>query len=318
MRRFSVACTALAAALATIALAMGPAAAAPTPLPVPYSFLPTAAIPGGLSLGGPPGANDWSCRPSVAHPEPVVLVHGFLGNASTNWQTYGPLLKNNGYCVYALTYGQSAVLPGMAGQLLGGLAPPEQSAVQVGAFIQRVLTATGAAKVDIVGHSEGAIVPDYYAKYLAGAAYIDKYISLAPLWAGTDSQGLGKMYQEVKALGLGSLMDALLNPIAGSETGLLAGSDFINAIQSGAGPAVAGIAYTNIVTTHDELVQPYTSGIAAGMTNYTVQNFCGIDYTEHFEIAADPVAAALVLNALDPTHPRAVPCRLVLPFIGPL
>jgi hypothetical protein len=79
---------------------------------------------------------------------------------------------------------------------------------------------------------------------------------------------------------------------------------------------VKGISYTNIVTKYDELVSPYTSGIQAGMTNYTVQDFCDQDYTEHFEIAADPVAAQLVLNALDPAHQHTVPCRLVLPFEG--
>ena len=41
-----------------------------------------------------PGTNDWSCKPTAAHPEPVVLVHGTFGNKSTNWQTYGPLLAN--------------------------------------------------------------------------------------------------------------------------------------------------------------------------------------------------------------------------------
>jgi triacylglycerol lipase len=65
-------------------------------------------------------------------------------------------------------------------------------------------------------------------------------------------------------------------------------------------------------------VSPYTSGIEPGMTNIVVQNQCPLDLTEHFEIAADPVAAADVLNALDPAHPRPVPCRLVLPFVGPL
>ncbi len=84
------------------------------------------------------------------------------------------------------------------------------------------------------------------------------------------------------------------------------------------GVAVKGVHYTNIVTTHDELVSPYTSGIEPGMTNIVVQDHCSTDYTEHFEIAADPVAAGYVLNALDPAHPRPVPCEVVLPFEGPV
>jgi triacylglycerol lipase len=65
------------------------------------------------------------------------------------------------------------------------------------------------------------------------------------------------------------------------------------------------------------LVSPYTSGIQAGMHNVVIQNMCAQDYTEHFEMAADPVAARVVLNALDPAHRHAVPCELVLPYEGP-
>jgi hypothetical protein len=52
------------------------------------------------------------------------------------------------------------------------------------------------------------------------------------------------------------------------------------------------------------------------MHNITLQDQCGLDFSEHFAIVADPVAAADVLNALDPAHPRPVPCVLVLPFVG--
>jgi hypothetical protein len=62
-------------------------------------------------------------------------------------------------------------------------------------------------------------------------------------------------------------------------------------------------------------VVPYTSGIEPGMHNIVVQDQCNLDYTDHLEIVADPVAAADVLNALDPAHPRPVPCQLVLPAI---
>ena len=40
-----------------------------------------------------------------------MLVHGTAGNKNTNWQTYAPLLANNGYCVFALTYGVTAGTP---------------------------------------------------------------------------------------------------------------------------------------------------------------------------------------------------------------
>jgi triacylglycerol esterase/lipase EstA (alpha/beta hydrolase family) len=291
------------------------ASAASDKLPVPYDFLISAVVAGPNPLADPPGANDWSCKPTAKHPEPVILTHGLLGNKDTNWQTYAPLLHNNGYCVFALTYGQSRQLPSPLNQYFGGLTQMEDSAVQLKAFVAKVLDATGASKVDIVGHSEGTVMPDYYAKFLGGARYIDKYISLAPLWHGTTMGGLSKLVE----LG-GPLSDAVINgviaPYFGSGPEFLAGSDFYAKLREGGTPAVPGIHYTNIVTKYDELVQPYTSGIQDGMRNLTVQDYCKTDFTEHFEIAADPVAAALVLNALDPAHPHTVPCRLVLPFIG--
>ncbi len=54
------------------------------------------------------------------------------------------------------------------------------------------------------------------------------------------------------------------------------------------------------------------------MRNVVLQDVCASDFSEHFEIAADPVAAQVVLNALDPAHRTPVRCRLVLPFVGPL
>ena len=111
-------------------------------------------------------------------------------------------------------------------------------------------------------------------------------------------------------------MNGVFAPFFASGPELLAGSAFYAKLRSGGTPAVKGITYTNIVTKYDELVVPYTSGIQAGMRNIVVQDQCALDFSEHFEIAADPIAAADVLNALDPAHPRPVPCRLVLPFVG--
>jgi len=65
---------------------------------------------------------------------------------------------------------------------------------------------------------------------------------------------------------------------------------------------------------------PYTSAFLSGtgVTNITLQNQCPLDLTDHLEIAADPVALADVLNALDPAHPVRVPCLAVLPITGPV
>jgi triacylglycerol lipase len=309
MRRLAVVLAALVGAV--LALPAGvPAASAADQLPVPYQFLPSALL-GGAPGADAPGTNDWTCTPTAAHPRPVVLVHGTAGNRATNWQTYGPLLKNNGYCVFALTYGATFPLPYPGA--FGGLGDIRESAQELGAFVDRVLAATGATKVDIVGHSQGTLMPNYYAKFLGGAAKIDKYVSLAPLWHGTGTTGPATTTATASAFpGVDPL--ALLGPAFGQMS---AGSDFLTQMRDG-GVAVPGISYTNIVTKYDELVRPYTSGIEAGMTNIVLQDRCALDLTEHFEIAADRNATVLVLNALDPAHPRPLACVPVLPFVGGL
>jgi triacylglycerol lipase len=315
MRRLRYLVAALLVAIVSVTLAGSPAGAAPK-YKVPYNFLLSAIVGGANFIGDPPGANDWTCTPSAAHPRPVVLVHGLLGNKTTNWQTYAPLLANNGYCVYALTYGQTPLLSSPANQAFGGLTSIEDSAAQLKTFVAKVLAATGAHQVDIVGHSEGTVVPDYYAKFLGGAPHIDHYISLAPLWHGTNPLGLATLSAMGARFGGTSIFDTVINGFLESNTEMLTGAPFLARLRSGGTPAVAGISYTNIVTKYDELVQPYTSGIEPGMHNYVVQDYCKLDFTEHFEMAADPVAAQLVLNALDPAHPHPIPCRLVLPFVG--
>lgn len=289
-------------------LALGAPAVAAQKYPVPYTFTTSAVLAGTQVNGTAPGSNIWSCKPSERHPRPVVLVHGTGGNRNTNWQTYAPLLANHGYCVFALTYGVAPGTPPGADQV-GGMTRMERSARQLKHFVARVMRATGARKVDLVGHSQGTLMPDYWLKFLGGAARVHAYVSLAPLWHGTD--GSLPTTSLERAFGF----DEASTPVCGACGQMQAGSTFLRHLRRG-GVAVPGVRYTNIVTRYDELVTPYTSGIQRGMTNLVVQDYCSRDYSDHLELAADPVAAALVLNALDPAHPRRVPCRLVLPVNG--
>src|SRR5690349_4411054 len=102
-----------------------PGAGAATSYPVVYNI---SAARGVLAdpTAAPPGANDFSCKPSAAHPEPVVLVHGLGANMGENWASYAPLLANHGYCVFALTYGLN---PGE--QFVGGVQPMENSSADL-------------------------------------------------------------------------------------------------------------------------------------------------------------------------------------------
>jgi triacylglycerol lipase len=292
-------------------IAMAPwtsTAAAAEDYPVPYDFLPSAVYGG--ATRELPGANDWSCEPTKAHPRPVVLVHGTFATKEENWQTYAPLLANNGYCVFALDYGHNPAYPGA--DYVGGLLPMEQSAQELKEFVAKVRAATGARKVDLVGHSQGTLMPNYYVKFLGGADSVKKYVSLASLWHGTN------VAQPSKAFALLFGREEA-TPFCQACGQFPPGSDFMTKMRGGGGPAVDGVDYTNIVTVYDELVVPYWSGIEPGMRNVVLQNVCPQDGSEHGQIAASPNVARIVLNTLDPARAEPVQCRVVtgagtLPF----
>ncbi|QTI68326.1 esterase/lipase family protein [Gordonia polyisoprenivorans] len=300
------------------ALGIGTAQARPhTPLPVTYDFLAGISAELAHPGGSLPGTNDYSCRPSAAHPRPVILVHGSGGGRQTNWATLAPVLVNAGYCVFAPTYGAlGTVWPVSA---LGGLGPKPDSAWQIKEFIDHVRAATGSDQVDIVGHSLGTEIPTYWLKYLGGRGHVAHYVSLAPYWRqGPDDDDVrGETIAEFRAR-LGIAPPA--HPACPECTPAPADLNFNQAVRLPT-PYLPGVRYTNIVTRDDEIVTPYSAGILPGppgtdVTNIVVQEGCPIDHADHLSIVANRRSAALVLNALDPAHPRPVPCVLVSPVTG--
>jgi len=258
----------------------------------------------------PPGSNNWSCRPSSTHPDPVVLVHGTLANEAFSWQALSPMLANDGYCVYAFNYGQN-------GSTLGhffGLTDIAASAGELSAFVDRVRTSTGAAKVDLVGHSQGGMMPRYYLKYLGGAAKVAKLVGLAPSNHGTTVLGLNALLNNLQIAGVP--VTSLIGCI--SCTQQIVPSAFLNTLNAG-GDTVPGVRYTVIESKYDEVVTPYTSAFLTGanVRNILLQDHCFIDYTEHIGIIYDPVALQYVMNALGADDPNfRARCSLVLPVVS--
>jgi triacylglycerol esterase/lipase EstA (alpha/beta hydrolase family) len=238
----------------------------------------------------------------------VVLVHGLGADMSENWQYMSPQLAAKGYCVFALTYGLDprGTIPPF--DRMGGVVPMEQSAQQLATFVNQVLTTTGAAQVDIVGHSEGSLMPDWYVRFLDGARRVDHYVGITPLWHGTNVLELATLEQGGRPLGLSQPVAAGVAQFCGSCPEFLAGSAFLERLFAGGGPTAPGVSYTNLMTRYDEAVVPYTSGNLPGVTNIVVQDQCPNDVSEHGAMAYDPVVLQDVLNALDPAHAAAVTC----------
>jgi pimeloyl-ACP methyl ester carboxylesterase len=177
--------------------------------------------------------DDPHCRPPAQHPSPVLLLHGAF--ALTSWRAIGPALAHRGYCVFTLNYGE------------GGTGEIALSAHQLARFVNQVLARTGAARVSIVGHSEGGMMPRYYVRFLRGAAKVDDLVGLSPPNHGT------------------------LNPLllAGAAMGCTAcaeqeaiGSPFLNKLNAGV-EAPGPVSYTVLQTIYDAVVRAHHERDAA-------------------------------------------------------
>ncbi|TDE30697.1 alpha/beta fold hydrolase, partial [Actinomadura sp. 6K520] len=244
---------------------------------------PDAPVPGLL----PPGVNDWSCR-SQSRPVPLVLVHGTFANALDNWFATVPALRRAGHCVYAFNYG------GAPNGFIQGTGDITISARQLAAFVTQVKSETGAAKVDLVGHSQGGMMPRYYLKNLGGAAHVRHLVGVAPSNAGTDLFGLTELAERFGIVDLGAY-------VCYSCYQQVRDSDFLTALNAG-GQTEPGVEYTTIVTKYDEIVTPYQSQFLTGdnVNNVLLQDVCPRAIAEHGVIVASPVTHQLIANALAP------------------
>ena len=103
----------------------------------------------------------------------MILVHGTFGDMTVSWNSLAPALQSRGFCVWALDYGRR------------GTGPIDGSADELVAFIDQVRAQTGAAKVSLVGHSQGGMLSRYVAVRRGRLDVVDDIVGLAPSSHGT-------------------------------------------------------------------------------------------------------------------------------------
>ena len=269
----------------------------------------------------PAPADPSSCQLSDEHPRPVVLVHGTWANADVTWDKLAPALRSQGICVFTITYGKHkrGSLQNLF-DLVGGDSI-RSSARTLATFVDDVRRQTGARQVDIVGHSQGALVARQYMKYDGGTDPSDPrrnavhtLVSLAGTNHGTSfnrNQFIGAV-AEMLGVPVVRLASLAVGP---SYVEQMIGSPFLTALNAG-GDTRPGVRYVAIGTRNDTMVTPpertfLVAGPGATVRNVWVQDGCPSATVDHMQITSDPRAMWLVSDALDPgygrTHPAPCP-----------
>jgi triacylglycerol esterase/lipase EstA (alpha/beta hydrolase family) len=246
------------------------------------------------------------CTASVSHARraPVLLVPGTTLNPSEFAWNWEPALTHAGipYCTIDLpNNGMSDI----------------QTAGEYIVYSIRTMYREAGRKIDIVGHSQGGMVPRWALRFWPDTrTMVSDVIGLSPSNHGTIDANA------VCTLGCA--------PAIWQQA---IGSHFLAALNSYQ-ETFAGISYTNIYTDTDEVVVPNigphpSSALTTGdgqITNVAIQQVCPNDVSEHLGIGTyDATAYAIALEALThpgPADPALVPTSVCLdplmPGVDPL
>src|ERR671918_515777 len=157
-------------------------------------------------------------------------------------------------------------------------------------FADGVRAQTGAAKVDLVGHSEGGLVSRTYVKYYGGAAEVDSLITLGTPNYGTVAANIARVFTLRTCVGIAACEQMTI------------GSSFLADLNAG-DDSIGNVAYTNIATVFDELVQPYTNSFLnaadGNITNKSLQSQCWLRFVGHLGLILDGAVYSGVQDALE-------------------
>lgn len=231
--------------------------------------------------------DDWAARPSKDYPWPVVLVHG-TSDTNGAWELLANDLRTQGWCVFAPAYGHRAT------------DPVEQSAAQVGSYVEAVLAVTGAEQAIVVGHSQGGLVLRYWMSQLGGGDKVKHMICLAAPNHGTTLGGIVSplMTNKMTANVVDSLVRVWFGPVGFQQ---VVGSEVIRKTNEH-GDLVPGVTYTCIATRSDAVIQPpetcFLEGSPDVVDNIWVQSLEPGAQVMHEMLPMDIRSRKLVMIAL--------------------
>lgn len=144
---------------------------------------------------------------------PVILVHGTWGNAEGNFGALLPALEAAGVQAFTYDYGRIPWLPiNLIRADAGAEAPIQDSTQRLAQEITKVLAATGAPQVNLIGASQGGLV---IKNYLAQAAdnVVANVVDINATNHGTTLSGPGKLLDP-------AIVDEAFAPIHSAITGV--------------------------------------------------------------------------------------------------
>lgn len=304
----------------------------------------------------PRGVNRWD-EPLEGR-VPVVLIHGTWMNSYNTWEMLAPRLAAAGHAVFCFDYGRDTA--SLAGRLPGvhGTRGLLDSRGEVAAFIDEVLSRTGARRVDLVAHSQGVAQARMYLTDSGGADAEDPARNRVRRVVGLGGSNHGTYSWLPRILGLGRSGVAGADAVEpGAEPGteprtgvtrtrrgelgarilrLIGGQAALDQLVGSPamahlnrrGDTVPGVEYTMLCTRYDTVVTPWRTqfletGPGARVRNVLIQQGALADFSDHLAMLYSPHVIDLVLEALsdDAEDYRAAHPAVtgtVLPFFGAL
>jgi hypothetical protein len=247
------------------------------------------------------------CQPGGARPRPVLVLPGADGATSdtaAQWEVVVSTLRQRGACTLVF---QGGVVDGR--RWAGDMAA---AAHQLAQFVAKVKETTGAPQVDIVAHSAGSVVANYFVKVLGGASDVHDMVLLAPEARGCDGAGFLAQYgikdlpitpvQALESLPFLAPALAALIPGMASALQLTPVSEFYRTLMDGP-IAQPGVSYSVMATKNDQVATP--PGTCSFITEPGVTNvfyedaFPGRPAVDHSSLRSSPDTAGWIADQLD-------------------